>query len=41
MKSLEERNLMTDKLREQIGKAETMSRLEDIFAPYRPKRRTR
>ena len=41
VKSLEERNLMTDKLREQIAKAETMSRLEDIFAPYRPKRRTR
>ena len=41
VKSLEERNLMTDKLREQILKAETMSRLEDIFAPYRPKRRTR
>src|SRR6185503_15921234 len=41
VKSLEERNLMTDKLREQIAKAETMTRLEDIFAPYRPKRRTR
>ncbi len=41
VKSLEERNLMTDKLREQIAKAETMARLEDIFAPYRPKRRTR
>jgi len=41
VKSLEERNLMTDVLRVQIGKAETMARLEDIFAPFRPKRRTR
>ena len=41
VKSLEERNLMTDALRVQIGKAETMARLEDIFAPFRPKRRTR
>ncbi len=41
LKSLEERNLLTDTLKLMIGKAETLSRLEDIFAPYRPKRRTR
>ncbi len=41
VKSLEERNLMTDALREKIGKAETLTVLEDLFAPYRPKRRTR
>ncbi len=41
IKSLDERKLLTDQLRTQIGKAETMARLEDIFAPYRPKRRTR
>ncbi len=41
LKSLEERNLLTETLKLMIGKAETMSRLEDIFAPYRPKRRTR
>ncbi|MEN3943809.1 Tex family protein [Prosthecobacter sp. SYSU 5D2] len=41
VKSLEERNLMTDVLRAKIDKAETMNSLEDIFAPFRPKRRTR
>ena len=41
VKSLEERKLMTDVLRAKIEKAETMNVLEDIFAPFRPKRRTR
>ena len=41
VKSLEERNLMTDELRGKIEKAMTMTVLEDLFAPYRPKRRTR
>lgn len=41
VKSLEERKLMTDVLREAIGKATTLTQLEDTFAPYRPKRRTR
>ena len=41
VKSLEERKLMTDVLRAKIDKAETMNALEDIFAPFRPKRRTR
>jgi uncharacterized protein len=41
VKSLEERNLMTDELRGKIDKAMTMTVLEDLFAPYRPKRRTR
>lgn len=41
VKSLEERKLMTDILRAKIDKAETMTTLEDIFAPFRPKRRTR
>ncbi len=41
VKSLEERNLMTDELREKLNSAETLARLEDIFQPYRPKRRTR
>jgi uncharacterized protein len=41
VKSLEERKLMTDVLRAKIEKAETMNSLEDIFAPFRPKRRTR
>jgi uncharacterized protein len=41
LQSLEERELLTDELREQIEAAETMSKLEDIYLPYRPKRRTR
>ena len=41
VKSLEERNLMTDILRAKINAAETMTLLEDLFAPFRPKRRTR
>ena len=39
--SLTERGLLTDTLKEQIEKAETMTTLEDIYLPYRPKRRTR
>lgn len=41
LKSLSERNLLTDALKAKIEKAETLSVLEDLFAPYRPKRRTR
>jgi uncharacterized protein len=41
LKSLAERNLLTDPLKAQLAKAETMTKLEDIFAPYRPKRRTK
>ncbi|HQO79381.1 MAG TPA: Tex-like N-terminal domain-containing protein, partial [Thermodesulfobacteriota bacterium] len=41
LKSLEERQLLTDELREKIAAAETMSVLEDIYLPFRPKRRTR
>ena len=41
VKSLEERKLMTEVLRAKIDKAETLNSLEDIFAPFRPKRRTR
>jgi uncharacterized protein len=41
LKSLEERELLFPELRAQIEAAETMTALEDIFAPYRPKRRTR
>ncbi|MEW5745354.1 MAG: Tex family protein [Nitrospirota bacterium] len=39
--SLEGRGLLTDELRERIGAAATMVDLEDIYLPYRPKRRTR
>lgn len=41
LKSLEERNLLTEELRGKINKAQTLSVLEDLFAPFRPKRRTR
>jgi protein Tex len=41
LKSLEERGLLTDDLKEKIASAETMTTLEDIYLPYRPKRRTR
>jgi len=39
--SLEERGLLTDELRKAVLSAETMAALEDIYLPYRPKRRTR
>ncbi len=41
LKSLEERDLLTDELKEKIMAAETMSVLEDIYLPFKPKRRTR
>ena len=41
LKSLEERGLLTDQLRSAIGAAAAMTALEDIYLPYRPKRRTR
>ncbi len=41
LKSLEERELLTDDLRETIMAAELMTELEDIYLPHRPKRRTR
>ena len=41
LKSLEERGQLTDELKEKILAAETMAVLEDIYLPYRPKRRTR
>ncbi|MFA6584082.1 MAG: Tex family protein [Elusimicrobiaceae bacterium] len=41
LKSLIERNLLTDELDVKIKAAETMSTLEDIYLPFRPKRRTR
>jgi uncharacterized protein len=41
LKSLMERELLTDDLKAKIVSAETMTTLEDIYLPYRPKRRTR
>lgn len=39
--SLEEQGVMTDELKAQLVQAVTLSELEDIYRPYRPKRRTR
>ncbi|HOA71908.1 MAG TPA: Tex family protein [Phycisphaerae bacterium] len=39
--SLAERNLLTDELKEKLDAAETLAVLEDIYLPFRPKRRTR
>lgn len=39
--SLEERDLLTDELKAAIMAATTLTELEDIYLPYRPKRRTR
>ncbi|MBI4764588.1 MAG: RNA-binding transcriptional accessory protein [Deltaproteobacteria bacterium] len=41
IKSLTERNLLTEELEHKIIAAETMSVLEDVYLPFRPKRRTR
>ena len=39
--SLEEQGVLTDELKAQLAKAVTLSELEDIYRPFRPKRRTR
>jgi protein Tex len=39
--SLKERNLLTDELAKKIGAADTLTALEDIYLPFRPKKRTR
>ena len=41
LSSLEERELLTDELEASIKSATTLTELEDIYLPYRPKRRTR
>jgi uncharacterized protein len=41
IKSIEEQEKMTPELRQKIDSALTMAELEDIYLPYRPKRRTR
>jgi uncharacterized protein len=39
--SLKERALLSDELEAKIDAAETMAKLEDIYLPFRPKRRTK
>ncbi len=41
LKSIEEQGKLTDELKEKIAAAETLAELEDIYLPFRPKRRTR
>ena len=41
IKSIEEQEKMTPELLEKIRTCETMAELEDLYLPYRPKRRTR
>lgn len=41
LKSIEEQGKLTPELQQQINTAETMTALEDLYAPYKPKRRTR
>ncbi len=41
LNSIEEQGKLTDELRAQILAADTMTALEDLYQPYKPKRRTR
>ncbi len=41
LKSLEKHGHLTDELKTAVLAAETLAKLEDIYLPYRPKRRTR
>src|SRR6202000_3426998 len=41
LKSLAEMSKLTPELEKQVNEAETMVALEDIYLPYRPKRKTR
>ena len=40
-KALEEQGVLTEELTAQLGAAQTLSELEDLYRPFRPKRRTR
>lgn len=41
LKSIKEQNKLTKELEEKIAKVATLAELEDIYLPYKPKRRTR
>ena len=41
LKSIEDQGALTEELRKQIEKAETMVLVDDLYRPFRPKRRTR
>lgn len=41
LRSLSERDLLTPELKASVESAETLTRLEDLYLPFRPKRRSR
>ena len=41
LKSIEDQGKLTDELKEQILNVKTLSELEDLYRPYKPKKRTR
>ncbi len=41
LQSIEEQGLLTEELRKQIEEAQTLVVVDDLYRPYRPKRRTR
>jgi protein Tex len=41
LKSLEQHGHLTDELKQRVEGVETLAALEDVYLPYRPKRRTR
>ncbi|WP_205727856.1 Tex family protein [Flammeovirga pectinis] len=41
LKSIDDQGKLTDELKSKINKAEIMSALEDIYLPYKPKRKTK
>jgi uncharacterized protein len=41
LKSIDGQGKLTDELKEKIAEAETLSQLEDLYLPYKPKRRTK
>ncbi len=41
LKSIEEQDKLTPELAAEIGSADTKNRLEDLYLPYKPKRRTK
>ena len=41
LKTIEEQGKLSDELKKSILEADTKTRLEDLYAPYKPKRRTK
>jgi len=41
LRSIEEQGLLTPELKEKINRSDSLTELEDLYLPYKPKRRTR